>query len=208
LRTFEQNANEVWDAYTQLYYGKDAVGSVYVKEVAGLSFSACFLVQKDVAEDERLQKGQWNSAHIVYAGKTLQGSTKYKISSTLVIFMDPISARVTREKDETHKVSDPYSFAGHLENIGKMIEKTEIDMRSNLEVVTLPKTLQGLESLRQPPSAVPEGIPIMVALPPTGRIAKTNNNGLPAGAMVMPGMGEAHAAALNAAVLKRASKKS
>lgn len=218
LRTFESHANEVWEAYTQLYYGKEALGSVYVKEATttnNLAFIACFLIQKQVEDhDERLAQGEWNSAHIVHIGKLGGGgasSAKYKISSTIWITMDPmsdtsLSAQVSRSTQETHTVSSQSGHniihASHLENIGKMIETIEIDMRSNLDVVTIPKTRQVVSGLRarqqtQQQQGPRMGIPVMLPRRPKGGIA-------------MPGMGAggaAHAAALNAAVLKRAPKK-
>lgn len=210
LATFESHSNEVWDAYTALYYGKEALGSVYVKEIANASFLACFLVQKTVDGDERLAKGQWNSAHIVHVGNVTKGSAKYRISSTLSISIDPssetcVSAQVTRETEEQQKVAEQQHqvHASHLENIGKLIESIEIDMRSNLDVVTIPKTREVVTGLRSQGGARPMGIPIMMARPPSFK----KKSGLPPGAVAMPGMGGAHAMALNAAVLKRAPKK-
>eukprot|EP00545_Synedropsis_sp_CCMP1620_P001252 CAMPEP_0119008824 /NCGR_PEP_ID=MMETSP1176-20130426/3967_1 /TAXON_ID=265551 /ORGANISM="Synedropsis recta cf, Strain CCMP1620" /LENGTH=297 /DNA_ID=CAMNT_0006961233 /DNA_START=15 /DNA_END=905 /DNA_ORIENTATION=- len=198
LATFESHSNEVWAAYTQLYYGKEALGSVYVKEVANASFLACFLVQKTVENDERLAKGQWNSAHIVHVGNVVKGSAKYRISSTLSIAIDPtsdtcVSALVSRETEEQHKVSDHHAavHASHLENIGKLIESIEIDMRSNLDVVTIPKTREVVTGLRCQGGAAaarPAGIPIMMARPPSFK----KKSGLPPGAVAMPGMGGAH----------------
>jgi hypothetical protein len=215
LATFESHSNEVWDAYTQLYYGKEALGSVYVKEVANASFLACFLVQKTVEGDERLAEGQWNSAHIVHVGNLSKGTVKYRISSTISIAMDPnsdtcVSAQLTRETEEQHKVSDRTAavHASHLENIGKMIE-----MRSNLDVVTIPKTREVLMGLRSGGTAAaagrPAGIPIMMARPPSSSSTTPTKKKsyIPAGAVAMPGMAGAHALALNAAVLKRAPKK-
>jgi capping protein beta len=214
LATFESHSNEVWDAYTQLYYGKEALGSVYVKEVANASFLACFLVQKTVDGDERLAEGQWNSAHIVHVGNVSKGTVMFRISSTISIAMDPtsgtcVSAQVTRETEEQRKVSDRPAavYANHLESIGKMIESIEIDMRSNLDVVTIPKTREVLMGLRSScAGGRPAGIPIMMARPPSSAFTKKKSY-IPAGAVAMQGMGGAHAMALNAAVLKRAPKK-
>ena len=203
LRTFESHANEVWEAYTQLYYGKDALGSVYVKEVSA-SLVACFLISKSVHNDERLAEGQWDSVHMVHVGKVSNTSCTYKINSQISISMDPtadtsLSAHVSRTTTQTLPVSNQH-YVSHLENMGKMIEDIEIELRSNLDVVTIPKTQQVLSGLRRKQGGKGMGIPVMAPARPR-----------PKGGMPMPGMtmmGGAHAAALNAAVLKRAPKQS
>jgi capping protein (actin filament) muscle Z-line, beta len=203
LQTFESHANEVWEAYTQLYYGKDALGSVYVKEVSA-SLVACFLISKSVQNDERLAEGQWDSVHMVHIGKVVNASCTYKISSHILVSMDPtadtsLSAQVSRTTKQTHPVTNQ-QYSSHLENMGKMIEDIEIELRSNLDAVTIPKTQQVLSGLRRKQGGTGMGIPVIMA-PVRPR---------PKGGMPMPGMmmGGAHAAALNAAVLKRAPKQS
>jgi len=211
ILTFEAHANEVWERYTQLYYGKDAIGSVYAKPIAtGSSLMVCFLVKKDVEDDSRLAKGQWNSGHIVQIGKIIKGSAKYKIRSMITVTMDPsnetcISAQITRETEETHDVSEEENQASHLTNVGKMIESIEIDLRSNLGSVNIPKTKQVVCDMRQVAPGGPTGVPTLFGRPSSTTSKKKSF--LPPGAMRIPGMGGAHAAALNAAVLKRASKK-
>ena len=200
LRTFELHANEVWDAYTQLYYGKEALGSVYVKE-SSTSFLACFLISKNVENDERLAEGKWNSAHTVHVGKVSNGSCNYKIYSQIMITMDPtcdtnLGAQLSRITEQSHRVVPGQQYACHLENMGKMMEDIEIEVRSSLDAVTIPKSRHVVSGLRQKVGGAGVGIPVMARARPKG--------GAP-----MPGMmmGGAHAAALNAAVLKRAAKK-
>jgi capping protein (actin filament) muscle Z-line, beta len=224
LRTLELHANEIWDSYTKLYYGKEAIGSVYLKESSSKSFVACFLISKTVQNDERLEAGQWNSAHIVQVGKIMNGtSCNYKIQSQIMISLNPrshigISGQLSRTTEQTHSVSSDALSASHLENIGKMIEDIEIDMRSNLDVVTIPRTRQVLSGLRRPTDApdstnknshstMKMGIPIMPSFRQRG-----NKNPQASGVMLpgMAGGGEAsaaHAAALQAAIFKRATKK-
>lgn len=201
LRNFELHANEVWDAYTQLYYGKEALGSVYVKE-ASTSSLACFLISKTVENDERLAEGQWNSSHTVHIGKVINGVCTYKVYSQVMISMDPtcdttLGAQLSRVTEQSERVVPGQEYASHLENMGKMIEDVEIEVRSNLDAVTIPKTRHVVSGLRHKVGGPGMGIPIMARARPKG--------GVP-----MPGMmmGGAHSAALNAAVLKRAAKKS
>ena len=67
----EQTANEVWDAYRQLYYGHDAIGSVFVRRKGGDAkkggvLEALFGIQKvclDDAEEDEISR--WESVHTV-----------------------------------------------------------------------------------------------------------------------------------------------
>ena len=195
LRKLEIQINEVWDAYRQMYYGGGSIGSVYLRDVDNAAFVGCFLIQKAVA-DERLSAGQWSSAHMVQVGKVKNGTSLYKIHSTVWVCMEPaevkatsIGARLQKDSEATHKVGDNAN-ACHLENVGKMIENIEIELRSNLDVIHIPKTREVVESVRKEPMLRGAGIPMM---------------GMPLPKMGAGPMG-AHAAMLSQAVLKRAEK--
>mmetsp|Transcript_8821 Transcript_8821/g.22190 ORF Transcript_8821/g.22190 Transcript_8821/m.22190 type:complete len:534 (-) Transcript_8821:79-1680(-) len=74
---FQDAANEVWDAYRQLYYGHDAVGSVFVRPTktatdASPALEAVFAVSKKVEDGST---AQWQSVHIVQVGPPDLGST-------------------------------------------------------------------------------------------------------------------------------------
>ena len=61
VRDMEGAANEVWEAYTHLYYGAGAIGSVYFKPGRDkLAFEGFFGVHKRTADN-----GSWNSVHLV-----------------------------------------------------------------------------------------------------------------------------------------------
>ena len=152
LRTLEAIANEVWDAYRQLYYRNDSVGSVYLYEIEGndRAFAGVFLLQKNVA-DETLAKGQWNSVHLVHVGPVAEGRSRYHIRSTIQVTMDPteqtnMGARWTKDTDTTCVV---VGSAGHVENLGKIIEAAEIEIRSNLENLHIPKCFRVVEGIRK-----------------------------------------------------------
>jgi hypothetical protein len=49
-----------------------------------------------------------------------------------------VSAHVSRTTTQTLPVSNQ-PYASHLENMGKMIEDIEIELRSNLDAVTIPR---------------------------------------------------------------------
>jgi capping protein (actin filament) muscle Z-line, beta len=185
LRSLEAIANEVWESYRQLYYRHDSIGSVYLYETEEKdgSFTGVFLIQKNVS-DETLAQGQWNSVHFVHVTQVTKGSSRYRIQSTVQVTMDPsekttIGARLTKVTDQSCVVS---GIASHVENLGKLIESAEIEIRSNLENVQIPKTKEIVDGIRK-------------------EVRKANG---PPSAFAMMGN---HAAMLNQAVLARAAKK-
>jgi hypothetical protein len=79
VRDLEGAANEVWEAYVHLYYGKDAIRSVYLKPTASASsngngggsscssFEGFFGVQKTdgTGNGNGNGNGSWDSVHLV-----------------------------------------------------------------------------------------------------------------------------------------------
>jgi hypothetical protein len=101
----EQSANEVWDAYRQLYYGHDAVGSVYVRRKGsgdvsggrtgtpskvknkGGALEALFGIQKKCYGDDNGgdEIARWDSVHTVTieVPNFEEGTCEYKIKSAV-----------------------------------------------------------------------------------------------------------------------------
>jgi len=98
----EESANDAWNAYRQLYYGNDAVGSVFVRRKDGASSSssspakkkgkgggaleALFGIRKTVAgEYEVAESARWESVHLVtIEAPNLEAKTcEYQIRSTV-----------------------------------------------------------------------------------------------------------------------------
>ena len=143
LRSLELHANEVFDVYRGLYYGKAmSVSSVYLwdKEDAGSGagsgaggFAGCFLVQNRVDDGN-----YWNSIHVVDAGRVDdEGKCRYELTTTLLLSITPpsppgkakhstnVSGSLARRKVRECKAGDESS---HIANIGKMIEDAESEM--------------------------------------------------------------------------------
>lgn len=156
LRSLEKAANEVWDAYTHLYYGSVAVGSVYLQKVDKGAFQGLFGIRKDGST------GSWNSAHLVVVDQPNQDNTMctYHIQSTVVIVLDTgasevetskvkISASVAKNTTQSHKVTKLFMDSNHLENIGTIIEDIEIDIRSSFERVHIPRTHEMVDAIQR-----------------------------------------------------------
>ena len=108
----EQCANEVWEAYTHLYYGVTAVGSVSLQEVDKGIYQGLFGIYKIC------ERGSWDSAHLVLVDQPNQDCTEctYHVQSTVVIALNTgaseveskkfqISMSVSRNTTETLKVN-------------------------------------------------------------------------------------------------------
>eukprot|EP00538_Stauroneis_constricta_P006637 CAMPEP_0119560750 /NCGR_PEP_ID=MMETSP1352-20130426/15768_1 /TAXON_ID=265584 /ORGANISM="Stauroneis constricta, Strain CCMP1120" /LENGTH=416 /DNA_ID=CAMNT_0007608799 /DNA_START=238 /DNA_END=1488 /DNA_ORIENTATION=+ len=152
MKALEMNANEVWESYVQLYYGKDAVGSVYLKpkgsSAGSGSFEGLFGVQKGG------QSGTWNSVHIVTVAEPskTEKTCDYSIESAACVVLQAdagtdIGCRMQKDSAKTCKVRFASLSGSHLENLGRLIEDVEIDFRSRMERVDIPKTMEVIESI-------------------------------------------------------------
>jgi hypothetical protein len=159
IRLFEAKFNSVWESYKNLYYGYDSVGSVYLKQLddAGTgrvtgSFSGVFGIRK------RCAAGSWNSLHHVRVEEPGDKTCVYRVESSVVLVLEPcddprttmdIAASLSKETIKTCKISQAFLAGSHVENIGVLIESNEIDLRSSLERVHIPKTQEILDDLKK-----------------------------------------------------------
>lgn len=166
LRNLEKAFNEVWYAYTALYYGFDSVGSVFLSrpghtakrfdsvESVHLSktrgkgyMEAMFGVQKRADGD-----AAWDCVHIVHVEEQKDKVCNYRVESAVVMTICPyagskVTSSLQKETIKTLPVR-PSTLAGsHIENLGKIIEDVETEFRSKLERVDIPKTIDVVESM-------------------------------------------------------------
>eukprot|EP00581_Thalassiosira_minuscula_P008074 CAMPEP_0183705910 /NCGR_PEP_ID=MMETSP0737-20130205/2879_1 /TAXON_ID=385413 /ORGANISM="Thalassiosira miniscula, Strain CCMP1093" /LENGTH=295 /DNA_ID=CAMNT_0025933177 /DNA_START=114 /DNA_END=1001 /DNA_ORIENTATION=+ len=174
LRSLELHANEVFDVYRGLYYGKStSVSSVYLwdKDDAAdaatntAGFAGCFLIQNRVDDGN-----YWNSIHVIDAGKIVNGMCKYQLTTTILLSITPetmpsnnISGSLVRHnvrecKVTTSDTADADGNSDHIINIGKFIEDVESEMRSELDMLYIQKTKMVVEELRKDgPGEVTQG---------------------------------------------------
>lgn len=157
IRLFESTMNHVWDSYKSLYYGHDAVGSVYLEPYEKGSFQGFLGIQKNC------DSGSWSSMHIITVETPDEGSKTciYKVETTCLTLVNPsiqgkdsgtsmdISARLTKEVTKICKIQMSTIYSSHIENIGKMVEANEIDLRSNLERVHIPKAQEIVDGIQK-----------------------------------------------------------
>lgn len=157
LRDLEVQANEVFDIYRRLYYGDASVSSVYLWDAdddqdggGGEDFAGIFLIRKGLPNGG----GYWNSVHVAEVSAARRS---YKLTTTVLFSLEErhgggdgdgdstvIDGSLTRRSEKTFASGDE----DHLVRIGRMIEDTEYDLRSNLDYLYIQKTKEIMDNLR------------------------------------------------------------
>lgn len=152
LRAMEAEANELFDAYRELYF-EGGTSSVYLWDLDN-GFAGCFLIKKSVEGNQFVNNGFWDSIHVVEVVESSKTKATYKLTTTVMLSMTVqkeevgnsiMAGSLTRQTESSQNVSDE---KGHLANIGRMIEDMESEMRSNLNELYLQKTREIVNSIR------------------------------------------------------------
>ncbi|ETI46700.1 hypothetical protein F442_08875 [Phytophthora nicotianae P10297] len=165
LRELEIQANEIFDSYRELYY-QGGISSVYMWDLEP-GFAACFLVKKDVVDQRFVEKGGWNSIHVIEVqegsdvlDKGVKKAT-YRLTTSVLLSMKvnrpelgdlTLDGTLTRQAERTMEFEDQFA---HVSNMGRMVEDMEIDMRSSLDGLYISKTrevINGMRKLQQGPA--------------------------------------------------------
>lgn len=173
-------ANELFATYSQMYYGKGAVSSVYLNDMwehqqqKVASLFGCFAIV-NVVDDS-----VWNSVHVVQVitqvcdGNIQDGtfdedslSSTYKVDSSIFISVnDGDNARVSktsgiiRKQCKKEKIFRKGDKCSHIANIGNILEDIEFDIRSSLDSLYLQKSKDtACKGLNRINSALEENTP-------------------------------------------------
>lgn len=161
------HANEVFDIYRQLYFGKStSVSSVYLwdfyqnsggTEDETKGFSGAFLIQNKVDSSS-----YWNSIHVVDVGTIERGRMcQYKLTSTILVSFSPselgeksatttITGTLIRQNSRQCTISSLDSISNlHIVNIGKFIEDVETEMRKEMDSLYIQKTKNILDTIHK-----------------------------------------------------------
>jgi capping protein beta len=158
LRDMEKAANTIFDQYRKLYF-EGGYSSVYFFDTdddsaASNSFGACFLIHKDVDNENDLKAGWWDSVHVFEVEEKKANTFSYKLTTTVMISMKlesgsigvvDLSGNMTKQTQQTHSVS---SREPHIHHMGTMLEKMELDIRNNIEGIYIQKTRQVINGMR------------------------------------------------------------
>ena len=183
LRGIELEFNKVWDAYKNLYYGAESVGSVYLNNCDGdISYlEGCFCIQKLCSD----VGASWNSISFVRAQEVNECEFEYTVDTTIHTVVNPMvtsnnkqqdnlsctnnvvigttmskgfckTCKVQPDKEEIHK--------SHIEHIGSMIEANETELRSNLERNVIPKHQETIAAIQKKQARRPQVNPLMMMM--------------------------------------------
>lgn len=166
LRQFETQVNDVWLAYKNLYYGHDSVGSVYLQESDKGAFQGVFGIHKELpTTDDNEEGSSWDCISHVHVDEPDDKTCNYKVETSVVMVLrtrngeakstTTASSSVSKTVSKTLKVSPNIIWLSHTENIGTLIEANEIDLRSNLERVYLPKTRETIDDIQKKAFRIP-----------------------------------------------------
>ena len=166
LLEIEGKFNTVWGAYTNLYYGHDGVGSVYLTETDRGDLNGFFAVQK------KCEEGSWSSMHFMTMEPPTAKDCTYRIVSHVLTVMNPdisgkeittidLSSYMTKDTTKTLKIEPAFIMTSHIENIGAIVEANEIEIRSNLERVNIPNTAEATDAVQKAPEAPKAANPLM-----------------------------------------------
>ncbi|KAF8318375.1 F-actin capping protein beta subunit [Clavulina sp. PMI_390] len=165
LRKLEIAANEAFDTYREMYF-EGGVSSVFLWEQDDGGFAGVVLLKKSLTPS-KLASGSWDSIHVFETSE--RGRTAhYKLTSTIMLHLittgtnaaaagsnkeappTPIgsvdlSGMMTRQMEQDAPLQE---FAGHIANVGRIIEDQEIKMRNLLQEVYFGKTKDVVYDLR------------------------------------------------------------
>lgn len=169
LRQLEVTFNEVFDAYKTSYY-EGGVSSVYLWDLDE-GFAGAFLIRKESSSNLVLNKGVWDSVHIVEVRESAGSAhvAEYKLSAAVRLHADiadpsksesELGALVTRQTESRcNRGKKAVGDDVHLLQIGRMIEETEISIRQSLDSLYVAKQREVLHAVRCVDGAEPEPRP-------------------------------------------------
>ncbi|GFZ45685.1 F-actin-capping protein subunit beta [Saitozyma sp. JCM 24511] len=171
LRQLETSLNAAFDTYREMYF-EGGISSVYLwdldDEPSGkeTSFAGVVLMKKTLASpsgaSDASPTGTWDSLH-VFESHERGRSAKYKLTSTVMLVLETPTAshgdkvegeakgKVTLSGSMTRQAEVDYPLttsAGHIPNIGRLVEDMEIKMRNLLSSVYFGKTKDVINELR------------------------------------------------------------
>lgn len=170
LRDIEIEANQLFDAYRELYF-EGGTSSVYFWDL-DTGFAGCFLIKKAVSGHQYVSDGAWDSIHIVEVNdRAPDGKANYKLTTTVMISMDVhktqvgdsnLSGSLTRMAEKIAPVDATHT---HVANIGSMIEDMENEIRTYLDSLYIQKTREIISAIRKLRNAGPaQGQPFTMNL--------------------------------------------
>mmetsp|Transcript_42929 Transcript_42929/g.71371 ORF Transcript_42929/g.71371 Transcript_42929/m.71371 type:complete len:278 (-) Transcript_42929:289-1122(-) len=149
LRAMESLANDIFNAYREMYY-EGGASSVYFWDLHDENFAACVLFKKDADQVKKLNVGNWDAIHVVEVRpNTPMKKASYKLTTTIMLRLSTdhsvqrnrgtlnLSGSLTRQIEAS---LDAVDNSAHVANMGKLIEDMENRMRDTLQAIYFGKT--------------------------------------------------------------------
>lgn len=163
LRTLEIEANRIFDIYRKQYF-EGGHSSVYMFDTdasGSTSFGACFLIHKDIGEMSGLERGWWDSIHVfeVHPDAKQAKAFNYKLTTTVMVSLNlkgkapsklgsvDLSGSMTKQDERKMSIEGDLN-AGHIANLGQMLEDMELKVRNAIEGIYIQKTREVLNGMR------------------------------------------------------------
>uniref|UniRef100_A0A0G4GUY7 F-actin-capping protein subunit beta n=1 Tax=Chromera velia CCMP2878 TaxID=1169474 RepID=A0A0G4GUY7_9ALVE len=173
LRQLEITLNNLVDLYRQAYYNGEGVSSVFlwdIYEEPG-AFAGAFCIHREIDRAGMVESGTWNTIHVIEVREKHNNNAYYKMTSSVLLDLslmprtrhrpgaepeatggeaveeDPVTfgANLTRQTEQSRKVTDT---AGHVVEIGSLVEAVETRFRQSLEGLYLQKCREMLNGTR------------------------------------------------------------
>lgn len=163
LRLLEEQANEVFESYCQMYYGRtnneESISSVYLWNKGGGiqegGFAGCFLIQKQIPPNDdhdsawktsttTCLNGYWNSIHVVDVNILSGGErVKYELSTTVLLSMDIACDNQSKSQEGS---GTSIAFDGPRVQVGASLTKQK-EKICNISSTAGGKTMGALEHI-------------------------------------------------------------
>lgn len=152
LRLLEQDANQAFDQYREMYF-EGGVSSVYLWDL-DQGFAGVILIKKSGDGSKKI-KGCWDSIHVFEVAEKSSGrNAHYKLTSTVMLWLQTskhgsgtmnLGGSLTRQVESDAPVSES---SPHIANIGRMVEDMENKIRNTLNDIYFGKTNTIVSGLR------------------------------------------------------------
>ena len=164
LKRLEFALNEAVSTYASLYYGTDAITSVYITGTDSNEFSVAVLIKKraeiDDVDNDSSSKAIWDSVHLFEIESNEVDGSIYRHTATVMLSFDNSVENLKNIQLTGHLIRQneskfpPSPSQKHLINIGGMLEECESRLRNDLQSVYFGRTHDIVNELR---CAMPEG---------------------------------------------------
>jgi capping protein beta len=166
LKQLEGALNEAVSTYASLYYGSDAITSVYIENETENGFLVSILIKKvaevDDEENDFVAKATWDSVHLFEISSVGEdGEYLYCHTGTVMLSFDnsvdqlkniKLAGNLIRQNES--KLTVGKDSSKHLIHVGTLLEESESRLRNDLQSVYFGRTHDIVNELR---SAMPEG---------------------------------------------------